>query len=65
MHQAKPAIVKIIPPAFSHLQAMISMASKIKEGIRWIRKAVGSERESSANRLTKRIARMQMILGDQ
>ncbi len=72
VHQARPAMVKIIPPVFSHLQAMISIARRINDGIRCIRNAVvfcqmvrSGEKESSANILIKRIARMQMILGTQ
>jgi hypothetical protein len=34
MDQARPAIVKIMPPAFSHLQAIVSITSRINEGIR-------------------------------
>ena len=72
MHQARPATVKIIPPIFSHFQATIRIESKINDGMRCIIKAVvfckkerSGEKESSANRLTKRIVRMQRIRGNQ
>jgi len=65
-------MVKIIPPTFSHLHATISTASKTNDGMRCISKAAmfcqkvrSDEKESNANKLMKRIARMQRILGVQ
>jgi len=62
--------MSIIPPIFSHFHATISMASKTNEGIRCIRKAPifcqkvrSDEKESNANKLINRIAKMHRILG--
>ena len=72
MLNANPLMVNIIPPIFSHFHATISTASKTNEGILCIRKAVAfcqkfrsEEKESNENKLIKRIARMQIILGVQ
>lgn len=72
MLNANPIMVSIIPPIFSHFQAMISVASSINDGIRCIKKAAAfcrkvrsEENESSANRLIKRIAKIQSILAVQ
>jgi hypothetical protein len=72
MHKARPRMVKIMPPTFSHFQATISTASKTNDGMRLIRRAARfcqkvcfDEIESNANKLTKSIARMQRILGTQ
>jgi hypothetical protein len=70
IHKAIPTIARIIPPTFSHFHATIRTASKTNDGIRCIRKAAifcqnvcSVEKESKANRLTKRIASMHRILG--
>jgi len=70
IHKTTPTINRIIPPTISHFHAMISMASKTKEGIRCIKKEVifcqmvrSDEKESYANKLTKRIAKIHRILG--
>jgi hypothetical protein len=62
--------MRIIPPTFPHFQATIRIASKTNDGIRCIRKAAifsqkvrSDEKASNANRLIKRIARIQRILG--
>jgi hypothetical protein len=72
MPNAIPVIVNIIPPVFSQFHAMISVASRINDGMRCIRKATvfcqkvrSEEKESSANKLTKRIAKMHIILAVQ
>ena len=61
-----------IPPINSHFQATIKIASKINDGIRWIIKAPSccqmvssDEKASAANKLTKRMASMQIIRGNQ
>jgi len=65
-------MVYIIPPTFSHFHAMISMASRTADGISLISKAVvfcqkvrSGETESNANKLIKRIAKIQSILAVQ
>jgi hypothetical protein len=72
MLNATPKMVNIIPPTFSHFHATISTASRTNDGILCIRKAVvfckkvrSEEKESNENKLIKRIARMQRILGVQ
>jgi len=57
---------------FSHSHAMISEASRTNDGIRCIRKAAvfcqkvrSEEKESNANKLTKRIAKIHSILAVQ
>jgi hypothetical protein len=64
--------MKIIPPAYSHFHATISNASRIKDGIRWITKALScfqiaspGSKASSANILTNIIARIHKIRGIQ
>jgi hypothetical protein len=68
----RPIIRKIIPPIISHFQETIRITSKTKEGIRCNKKAVSccqmvrpGAKESRANMLTKRIARIQIIRGSQ
>jgi len=56
MLNAIPKMVNIIPPAFSHFHAMMSMASKTSDGIRLF---------SHRNKLIKRIAKIQSILAVQ
>ena len=72
MQNARPKMVKVIPPTFSHFHATISTAIKTNDGMRCIIKAPmfcqkvrSDEKESNANKLTKRIARIQIILGTQ
>jgi hypothetical protein len=72
MPNANPNIVKSIPPVLSHFHAIKSKPSKMNDGIRWIRKAImfchmlrSDEKESNANKLIKRIARITEILGVQ
>jgi hypothetical protein len=72
MQNARPNMVKIIPPVFSHFHATTSKTSNTNEGMRFIRneavfcqKVFPAEKESNANKLTKRIARMPIILGIQ
>ena len=67
-----PRTIKIIPPINSHFQATINNAVKIKEGIRCInklarfcQKVFSDSNESAANILTKRMDKMQRILGVQ
>jgi hypothetical protein len=62
----------MIPPICPHFQEIMSTASRINEGTRCIRKAPifcqnvrSGEKASAANKLTKRIARIQRILGVQ
>jgi len=64
--------MKIIPPIYSHFHATIRNASKINDGMRWIRKAPScchmvcpGVNESMANKLINNIARIQRILGAQ
>jgi hypothetical protein len=68
----RPIIIKIIPPIYSHFHATIRNASKINEGMRCMIKAPSccqmlssGVKASAANKLTKRIARMQIIRGNQ
>ena len=72
MQNARPKMVKVIPPTFSHFHATTSTASTTNDGIRCIIKAAifcqkvrSDEKESNANKLMKRIARMHRILGVQ
>lgn len=72
MLSATPMIVRIIPPANSHLQAMMSITTSTNDGTRCIsnaamfcQKVLSGENESSANMLTRRIDRIQIILGAQ
>ncbi len=72
MPNAIPVEVNMIPPVFSHFHAMISIASRTNDGIRCIRKAKvfcqnvrSEEKESKAKKLTKRIAKMPIILAVQ
>jgi len=65
-----PTIMRIITPTFPHFHATKSIESNTKEGIRCIRNApifcqnvCSDEKESNANKLIKRIARMHRILG--
>lgn len=69
---ARPIMVRIIPPTFSHLHATRRTISKANDGIRCIPKAAkfcqkvrSVEKESRAKKLMKRMARMQRILGVQ
>jgi hypothetical protein len=61
-----------MPPISSHFQATIRKASKIKDGMSWIKKPPSccqivrpGAKASVANILTKRIAKMQIIRGNQ
>jgi len=72
MLNANPIMTNIIPPTFSHFHAMISTASRTNDGMRCIRKAAvfcqkvrSDEKESNANKLTKRIAKMHSMLAVQ
>jgi len=55
----------MIPPIYSHFHATIRKASKIKDGMRWMKKALSccqmvspGEKASASNKLTKRKARI-------
>jgi len=65
-------MVNIMPPNNSHFHATIRKANKIYDGMRWIRKSPScyqkvspGAKASAANKLTKRIARIQIIRGNQ
>ena len=67
-----PIRIKIIPPARSRFQESARMKVRMREGIRWIRKAeicvnrgTPGEKASKANRLIKRIDRIHRPLGAQ
>jgi len=67
-----PIAVNRTPPINSHFHAISRKVSKTNDGIRCIKKeknccqmVVPDSNASVANKLTKRIARMQMILGTQ
>jgi len=69
MPNANPIMVNSIPPMSSHFHATTSVASRTNVGIRCIKKAAAfcqkvrsGENESNANRLIKRIAKIQSIL---
>jgi len=68
----RPTIVNNIPPIYSHFHARISIASKIKDGIRCIKKPLiccqivsSDEKASVANILIKIIAKIHVTLGSQ
>jgi len=72
MLNPRPIIIKMMPPIYSHFHATIRKAIKINDGIRWMTNAPSccqmvswGVKASVANKLTKRIARMQMIRGNQ
>ena len=72
MIYAKPSSMNAIPPTISYLHDIIRIIIRINDGIRWIKKFPSccqiespGENASKANKLTKRIAKMQIILGSQ
>ncbi len=65
-------MIKIIAPGSSHFQAIIKKAVRANDGIRFMKNEPSccqivrpGANESNANRLTKRIAKIQTILGNQ
>ena len=72
MLNTKPINTKMIPPIYSYFQAKINIPSNMNDVIKWIRKppicsqidSFGSK-ASNANKLKKRMAKMQIILGVQ
>jgi hypothetical protein len=70
--RTRPIIINIIPPANSLYHARIRITSKIKDGIRCIKKAPScchmvrpGSNASAANILMNNMARMHIILGSQ
>jgi len=67
----RPIVIKIMPPINSHFQAIIRKISKINDGMRCLKKApifcqivIPCSKASKANKLIKRMARIQIILGN-